>query len=52
MTVHSPRDDWLANANRLLVEPLFAAYGWATDLTDDQVLARLLDLNVRREPLK
>jgi hypothetical protein len=27
------------------------AYGWPHDLTDDEMLARLLELNLSREPV-
>lgn len=35
-------------AHRKLDEAVFAAYGWPPDLTDDQILERLLDLNIER----
>jgi hypothetical protein len=39
---------WLKNAHRTLDEAVFAAYGWPADLSDDALLARLLDLNLSR----
>jgi hypothetical protein len=39
---------WLANAHRRLDEAVFAAYGWPADLSDDDLLARLLALNLER----
>jgi type II restriction/modification system DNA methylase subunit YeeA len=39
---------WLANAHRKLDEAVFAAYGWSPDLTDDDLLAKLLELNLSR----
>jgi hypothetical protein len=30
------------------VEAVFAAYGWPADLTDDDLLTRLLALNLER----
>ncbi|MGV3722093.1 MAG: hypothetical protein ACO1SX_14375 [Actinomycetota bacterium] len=39
---------WLQNAHRRLDEAVFAAYGWEPSLTDDEVLARLLELNLAR----
>lgn len=39
---------WLQNAHRKLDEAVFAAYGWEPSLTDDEVLARLLELNLAR----
>lgn len=37
---------------RGLNPPGFAAYGWPPDLPDDEVLARLLALNLEREPAR
>ncbi len=39
---------WLANANAKLDEAVDDAYGWPTDLTDEQILDRLLALNLQR----
>lgn len=39
---------WLASAHRALDEAVFAAYGWPPDLSDDDLLAKLLDLNLSR----
>src|SRR2546427_4178365 len=39
---------WLANAHRALDEAVFAAYGWSPDLGDDELLAKLLALNLER----
>jgi hypothetical protein len=39
---------WLKNAHRKLDEAVFAAYGWPADLSDDEILARLLELNLAR----
>ena len=41
---------WLELAHRRLDEAVFAAYGWSPDLTDGEILAKLLDLNLGREP--
>jgi hypothetical protein len=40
---------WLQQAHRRLDEAVFAAYGWPPALTDEEILARLLALNLRRE---
>ena len=40
---------WLELAHRRLDEAVFAAYGWSPDLTDGEILARLLELNLARE---
>jgi hypothetical protein len=39
---------WLENAHRKLDEAVFAAYGWPSKLTDQQILERLLALNHAR----
>ncbi|MBP2302830.1 type IIL restriction-modification enzyme MmeI [Azospirillum picis] len=46
--LYNERPAWLVNAHRQLDEAVAAAYGWPADLTDDEVLARLLDLNLAR----
>ena len=44
--LYNDRPAWLANAHRTLDEAVFAAYGWPVSLTDDEVLASLLELNL------
>ncbi|MCX6551508.1 MAG: N-6 DNA methylase [Acidobacteria bacterium] len=44
--LYNERPAWLANAHRALDEAVFAAYGWAPSLTDDELLAKLLELNL------
>ncbi len=39
---------WLYNAHKKLDVAVFAAYGWPVDLSDDEILARLLALNLER----
>jgi hypothetical protein len=39
-------------AHRRLAEAVFAAYGWDPSLSDDDLLARLLALNLEREPAR
>jgi hypothetical protein len=39
---------WLRNAHAALDAAVFAVYGWSTGLTDEEILARLLDLNLAR----
>jgi type II restriction/modification system DNA methylase subunit YeeA len=39
---------WLTAAHRKLDEAVFAAYGWPADLPDDELLAKLLELNLSR----
>ena len=44
---------WLDLAHKKLDEAVFAAYGWESTLTDEEILERLLKLNLERslEPL-
>jgi hypothetical protein len=35
-----------------LDEAVFAAYGWRPDLTDEEILEKLLSLNLERSKLK
>ena len=41
---------WPLVAHRDLDDGVFVAYGWPVDLTDHEVLARLLALSLQREP--
>ena len=46
--LYNKRPTWLDNAHRKLDAAVFAAYGWPSDLSDDEILARLLALNLER----
>lgn len=46
--LYNQRPAWLANAHRDLDAAVAAAYGWPADLTDDEVLQHLFDLNQTR----
>lgn len=46
--LYNQRPTWLTDAHRRLDETVFAAYDWTADLTDDQILERLLALNTER----
>jgi len=46
--LYNQRPTWLQLAHRTLDEAVFAAYGWPAELTDDEVLRRLLELNLER----
>jgi len=46
--LYNAQPTWLENAHRRLDEAVFAAYGWPADLSDDEILARLLALNLAR----
>lgn len=49
--LYNARPEWLANAHRALDVAVFAAYGWPADLTDQEILKRLLALNHERAAL-
>ena len=42
---------WLELEHTKLDEAVLAAYGWSPDLTDGELLAKLLDLNLSQEPV-
>jgi type II restriction/modification system DNA methylase subunit YeeA len=44
----TPEGVWLDNLHRALDAAVAAAYGWPADLSDDEILSRLLDLNRAR----
>jgi len=46
--LYNERPTWLDLAHKRLDEAVFAAYGWPPSLTDDELLARLLALNLER----
>jgi len=46
--LYNKRPAWLDNAHRDLDGAVAAAYGWPVDLTEEEVLARLLALNRER----
>jgi len=46
--LYNERPTWLDLAHRRLDEAVSAAYGWDPDLADEEILARLLALNLRR----
>jgi hypothetical protein len=48
--LYNQRPAWLDNAHAVLDAAVFEAYGWPTDITDQELLARLLALNHQREP--
>ncbi len=47
----TPEGVWLDNLHRALDAAVAAVYGWPPDLSDDEVLARLLALNLARAPV-
>ena len=46
--LYNARPTWLELAHRKLDEAVFAAYGWPGDLSDEEILERLLALNLER----
>ena len=46
--LYNERPTWLDIAHKEIDEAVFAAYGWSTDLADDDILAHLLALNAER----
>ncbi|HRX60693.1 MAG TPA: class I SAM-dependent DNA methyltransferase [Candidatus Competibacter sp.] len=46
--LYNERPAWLANVHRDLDAAVAAAYGWPADLGDDEILRRLLALNLER----
>ena len=43
--LYNARPEWLADAHEALDAAVTAAYGWAADISDDEVLRELLALN-------
>jgi type II restriction/modification system DNA methylase subunit YeeA len=46
--LYNQRPTWLDNAHKELDAAVSAAYGWPADLSDDEILKRLLQLNMER----
>lgn len=46
--LYNQRPAWLVNLHRELDEAVAAAYGWPADLADEEILKRLLELNLER----
>jgi type II restriction/modification system DNA methylase subunit YeeA len=46
--LYNARPTWLDLAHKRLDEAVFAAYGWKSDLSDDEILEKLLSLNLER----
>ena len=46
--LYNQRPTWLDLAHRALDEAVLEAYGWPHDLSDEEILARLLKLNGER----
>jgi hypothetical protein len=48
--LYNERPTWLANVHATLDGAVASCYGWPKDIGDDEVLQRLLELNLQREP--
>ena len=46
--LYNERPTWLDLAHKALDEAVFDAYGWDPSMTDEQILAALLELNLER----
>jgi len=46
--LYNAKPTWLTNAHAELDAAVFAAYGWPVGLSDDELLAKLLELNLSR----
>ena len=46
--LYNARPTWLDLAHKHLDESVFAAYGWKSDLPDEEILEKLLSLNLER----
>jgi hypothetical protein len=46
--LYNARPTWLELAHKKLDEVVFAAYGWPNDVPDEEILERLLALNLER----
>jgi hypothetical protein len=50
--LYNERPGWLVEAHRLLDEAVAKAYDWRADIGTDEVLQRLLELNLARSVMK
>lgn len=46
--LYNTHSTWLELAHKPLDEAVFAAYGWKSDLSDEEILEKLLALNLER----
>ncbi|MEK7991872.1 MAG: type IIL restriction-modification enzyme MmeI [Thiotrichaceae bacterium] len=46
--LYNERPPWLDNLHKKLDEAVANAYGWSHDLSDDEILQKLLALNLER----
>jgi hypothetical protein len=50
--LYNERPTWLDLAHRHLDEAVFAAYGWAADMADAEILEKLLELNLKQGSIR
>ena len=48
LNLYNERPAWLANAHAKLDAAVAVAYGWPANLSDEQILEKLLALNLER----
>lgn len=46
--LYNTRPQWLADAHASLDAAMEAAYGWLADISEDEALRKLLELNLSR----
>jgi hypothetical protein len=46
--LYNQRPTWLEFAHKRLNQAVFAAYGWKADLSDEEILEKLLALNLEK----
>ena len=46
--LYNQHPTWLNLAHKKLNQAVFAAYGWKSDLSDEEILKKLLALNLER----
>jgi hypothetical protein len=46
--LYNQRPQWLADAHHALDAAVAAAYGWPADISEEDALAKLLELNLQR----
>jgi hypothetical protein len=46
--LYNTRPQWLVDAHRDLDAAVAAAYGWSADISEEEALAKLLELNLAR----
>jgi type II restriction/modification system DNA methylase subunit YeeA len=50
--LYNARPEWLSHAHRDLDAAVAAAYGWPADISEDEALAKLLELNLARAAMQ